>query len=350
MATYANAVITKARSMYGHMLTREQYAELARKQNLQEISAYLREKTHFAKAMEDVRDSIIYRRQLETLLRQNELYQYTRLVHYVGEKNGVYSQLIMNREIELILNCLREFLVIKSENYLSELPTFIQPYIGFDVLSLAQVKSMPQLIKLLERTPYADVLRRCWERLEKVGSESMVPYAVYEFALRKLYFTTMLQRARAASTGKARRELEELLITQAELMNIAAVYRLKTYFHLEPVRIREQLFPFYGKISEKNFERLVEAKDSADFLQLLQKTPFGRDFDPANKSIEEQAEHIRYKLDVRMLRFSTDPQVVYTAYMLLCDMETENVIRIIEGVHYGLAPEKIEGLLYGVGA
>lgn len=32
--------------------------------------------------------------------------------------------------------------------------------------------------------------------------------------------------------------------------------------------------------------------------------------------------------------------------MLLRSMETEDIVRIIEGVRYGLPPEKIEKLLY----
>ena len=68
MAQYANAVISKARAMYGQMLSPAQYDDLLRKQNVQEISAYLREKTPYRAALEGVQDSTIHRRQLENLL------------------------------------------------------------------------------------------------------------------------------------------------------------------------------------------------------------------------------------------------------------------------------------------
>ena len=45
------------------------------------------------------------------------------------------------------------------------------------------------------------------------------------------------------------------------------------------------------------------------------------------------------------MRFATDPQVVYTAYMMLRTMETEDIVRIIEGVRYRMPPDRIEKLL-----
>ena len=50
-----NAVAAKARAAFGRMLTSSQYDELLRKQSVQEISAYLREHTAYAQALEGVR-------------------------------------------------------------------------------------------------------------------------------------------------------------------------------------------------------------------------------------------------------------------------------------------------------
>ena len=61
--------------------------------------------------------------------------------------------------------------------------------------------------------------------------------------------------------------------------------------------------------------------------------------------LEGQLNQARRVQEEKMIHFSTDPHVIYTAFMLLCHKEMENIIRVIEGVHYGMKPEKIESLL-----
>lgn len=336
----ANAVTAKARAMYGRMLTTSQYAELARKQNLQEIASYLKEHTYYGPALEDVRGSVIYRRQLETILRRYVLYQYSRLIPYAGSRTGVYAFILLDTEIDLILSCLSEILAVKAENFVADLPTFIQPHVGFDILALANVRTVEQLIAVLERTPYGPLLQKCVDRGEKPL------YGACEFALRNWYFETLLRRARSSSKGKAREDLETLISGRAEILNICTIYRLKKFYRLPPEQIRRRLFPLRWRLSARELECLAAAESEEAFMRLLRETALGRYIDPADTFLEEQLDRARRKQERRLLRFSTDPQVIYTAFMLLSDKETENVIRVIEGVHYGMKPEKIESMLY----
>lgn len=119
MAQYANAVISKARAMYGQMLSPAQYDDLLRKQNVQEISAYLREKTPYRAALEGVQDSTIHRRQLENLLHRDLFYQYVRLAKYVREKDSIYQYIVMDLEIELILSSLRNIISDEQEDFVA---------------------------------------------------------------------------------------------------------------------------------------------------------------------------------------------------------------------------------------
>lgn len=336
----ANAVTAKARAMYGRMLSPNQYAELARKQNLQEIAAYLKEHTYYGPALEDVRGSIIYRRQLETILRRHVLYQYTRLIPYAGSREGVYNYILLDTEIDLILSCLSEIISVKAENFVADLPTFIQPHVSFDILSLANVRTVPELIAALDRTPYGGLLEKCMD----AGEEPL--YSACEFALRAWYFDVLLKRARDSADGKDRRDLENLIGGRAEIMNVCAIYRLKKFYRLPPEQIRKRLFPHRWRLSPRELERLVTADNEDAFLRLLRETAYGRYLDPEDTFLEEQLGRSRQRQERRLLRFSTDPQVIYTAFMLLSDRETGNVIRVIEGVHYGMKPEKIENMLY----
>lgn len=336
----ANAVTAKARSMYGKMLTANQYAELSRKQTLQEIASFLKEHTHFGPDLEDVRGSIIYRRQLETLLRRHVFHQYMRLAPYAGSRTGVYGYIVLETEIDLILSCLSQVLFGKGETFVAELSTFFQPYVGFDILALANVRTVEQLISVLDRTPYAPLLQRCIQR----GEDPL--YSACEHALRAWYFDALLGRARESSAGRAQKDLETLICGRAEVMNLCTIYRLKKFYRMPPDKIRRRLYPHRWRLSPRETERLLTADGEEAFLRLLRETAYGRYVDPDDSFLEEQLDRARRRQERRLLRFSTDPQVIYTAFMLLSDKETENVIRVIEGVHYGMKPEKIESLLY----
>lgn len=336
----ANAVTAKAHAMYGQMLTASQYAELARKQNLQEIAGYLKEHTHYGVALEDVRGSIIYRRQLETLLHRHVLQQYTKLVHYAGSHTGVYGYILLETEIELILSCIGLLGTQKPESYIAQLPLFIQPHVRFDILSLVSVEQFPQLLELLKGTPYAEILAPCQE------PQDGALYSRCELALRRWYFSTLLERAKDSSRGKALKELESLICGRAESFDICAIYRLKKFYDLTPQEIEKRLYHHHWRLTPKQMDTLIRTENSDAFLRALKATSYGKDLTGEDLFLEEQLDQARRRQERRMMRFSTDPQVIYTAFMLLSGKEQENIVRIIEGVHYGMKPERIESLLF----
>ncbi|MFR9189310.1 MAG: V-type ATPase subunit [Anaerotruncus massiliensis (ex Togo et al. 2019)] len=273
MAQYANAVISKARAMYGQMLSPAQYDDLLRKQNVQEISAYLREKTPYRAALEGVQDSTIHRRQLENLLHRDLFYQYVRLAKYVREKDSIYQYIVMDLEIELILSSLRNIISDEQEDFVASLPTFMQPYASFNILGLAGARSLDEVIEAVAGTAYEPVLRRCQKQYPPDGNT--LRYTRYELALRTCYFSTLLERAKRETRGRASAELRELITMRAELMNLNTIYRMKTYFQADADRIRVTMLPFYSRLRPRQLEEMVSARDTQAFLKLLSATPTG---------------------------------------------------------------------------
>lgn len=344
MARYENAVITKARALYGRMLSRTQYDELLRKQSVQEISGYLRDKTTYASVLSEVQDSTVHRGQLENLLHKDMFYQYIRIIRYAGTKDTLFRYIIADMEIELILSCLRGIISRREIDFIAELPAFMQPYASFDIYGMVEVRSVDGLISLLGESPYGAIVKQCAQESRQSGDE--INYTIYEVALRTYYFEQLLLKARSSVHGKALKQLNELITLRAELTNINSIYRLKRYFRASPEQIRKSLLPFYCKISPRTMETLIEAKDLQELLQRLSRTAL-RDVADENKGfIEGCTDGYRHYNYLKLLRFSTSPQVVFMAFMLLRGMEIENIIRIIEGVRYGMAPEKIQQLLY----
>lgn len=348
MTKDANAVVAKVRSMYGKMLTTVQYDELLRKQSVQEISAYLKDKTVYRSALAGVQDTEVHRGQLELLLHKDVLYQYVRLVKYVHAENNVYAYIIMDMEIETILSRIRDIISSREvDDYIASVPSFVQPYVSFNIFDMVNVNNMEQLIEFLKNTPYASVLKTCKKHLEAVGQNSQsINYTAYETVLRTYYFEELLKKAEKNKSASARKQLRELITMRAETMNLNTIQRMKTYFHEDTSKIRSVLLPFRCKLTQRQLDALIEARDEQTFRRELSTTYYGKRISEDAAFIENETDNMRYRLNMHMLRFSTDPQVVFMAFMLLREMETENIVRIIEGVRYQRAPEKIQQLLY----
>lgn len=340
---YDNAIMTKVRAMYGKMLTPSQYEELIHKHTVQEISAYLRDETPYGAEMEWLKDSQVHRGQLENLVRKEEFYQYTRLMKYERTKNSIYNFVIMDDEIDVILSCLRYLISGRSEEFVVNVPSFIGPYTSFNLFSLAAVRTIDDLIRALSTTPYAKVIQRC-RMLKTVNGQ--IDYTSYEVALRTYYFQTMLDWIKKNTYFTTRRQLTEIINRQAELLNITSIYRAKTFFQMSPSKIEKLMLPFEGKIKKKTLSQLIHARDEGEFLQLMSQTAYGKQIHPKTEFIENAVHAVRYECSKKYLRFSQNPQVVFVSFMLMCSVEVENIIRIIEGVRYQLAPEEISRMLY----
>ena len=71
----------------------------------------------------------------------------------------------------------------------------------------------------------------------------------------------------------------------------------------------------------------------------------GLDHGDTEKVMEDYA-HTRL---IKGLRYYNDPAAIMICYMLLAEYEVRNIVRIVEGVRYGVEPEEIRRSLTGLG-
>jgi V/A-type H+-transporting ATPase subunit C len=104
--------------------------------------------------------------------------------------------------------------------------------------------------------------------------------------------------------------------------------------------------PEYGTLSVKQIEMMCEAETVEDVHKLLRATRYGKLFDRLGYNGEGNiGATVRFQTAKRYLHFSRNPSVVMLAFILLSNIELENVISLIEGVRYRVDPKVIESLL-----
>lgn len=340
-------ILTKIKAMYGQRVTDSDYEQLLHRASVSECAAYLKARTHYGAIMRDIQESQIHRGALEALLSREIFQRFCRLYHYGGRCAPLYREVYIGRiEIDCILNCLRLMDAKTQNEFISTVPGYLAGYTSFDVLSLGQVSDLSSLLRMLQKTVYQKVLVGL-----RPGENGRISLPEAERLLYEDYYRRMALLVRRLYRGKARDELLGLLSVQQELMSLCALYRIKSYFNSHPELVDSAVQQTRGRLRKRVVEGLRAAPDAASLLWALSRTPYAAYFVPEEFShIEYATGRIIYDLSKRYLTFSQRPATVFLSFLLLQEIEKENLINIIEGVRYGSDTGGIRSLLIVGGA
>ena len=338
----SNAILAKARSMYSHRLTEQNYEELLKRRSINDLVAYLKSDTAYSEILSDIKEVNIHRGQLEALLNKEIFLRLDRLMRFASKKELEFYRLgVTELEIQLILTKAR---LIDSDYYTGyeiEIPDYLNKYASFDLYGLLAINDYDSLLIVLRGTKYYNALLKFKPEDDKPLDSNML-----ELELKHIYYAEYVDTVNKLFKGKKRKDLLTMINTSIELQNITKIYRLKKYFNASPDQIRETLFTEYSRIPKSVMDELIETKDASELLKKLAESPYKLYVDDHEfVYIEYYTEKIRYHLAKRFMRFSTDSALVYMTYKIVYQVEIDNLKHIIEGLRYGEAPSQIESML-----
>lgn len=341
MSFATGALSAKAKAMYGRRITHSDYQALIQKKTVADVASYLKHETYYSDILSGINEANIHRGQLEMLLRYDWFNRFSALLRYGNEKSHFYHYIIGHNEIEQIMACLHMIEHGDQLELVSKMPVHLAHYMSFDLFALAKVSDYDQLLEVVAHTPYyqtlLDARPRYMDEFDYVGVESK---------LTKIYYDDLIKTIHSLFSGEKRAKIEQMFTVQIELNNIIKIYRLKKYYNTSPDKIREVVTPHYGFFSKEMVDRLIEADNADDVLEQLRNSRYKNYV--SNQSfmyIEYQAKAINYAMNRQSMNFSTDPDFVLMSYMVLSETEVDNLVNIIEGIRYHIAPDRIASLL-----
>ncbi len=337
----SNAILSKARAMYGRRLTEENYKDLLACQSVSEVASYLKNKTAYRNALAGINENAIHRGQLEAKLKQKLFEDYASLCRYelsVGEHFSRY--LIMRSEIEQILHSIILLEAGKPEEYIFTMPMYLNRHTRIDLDALSEIKSFDDLLDALSHTPYRALL----ESFKPVKGIP-VNYTGIENALISYLFSDIFDIIKKYTRGETAKQLNEIFNSYVDLINYTRIIRLKISYKEGPDFIRSSLLPF-GSISPRLLNEMIEAQTEEQVTTVMKKTSIGKHFLKIDHTyLDEIPNRVKYITSRHDIRFSTHPSVVMMSYTFLTQCELTDIITIVEGVRYKLAPEEIAKLL-----
>ena len=340
------ATVAKSLAIYGKRLTPEDYKELLHRNSVTEIAEYLKRNTHYKFVLASIDTATIHRGHLESLLKRDVFDLYVKLCKF-QKLGGVpfYNYLVIKQEIAEIVSCILHLNAKASEDYISSLPSYLISHASYDLLELARARDFSEILKVLKKTPYYDIIK------DAVPDE----HGVYdctkiESQLRTYYLKWLSLTIDEDFSGKTAKDLHALIKTQLDLINIINGFRMKAFFSSDAQTIESYMLHFYGRLSRNKQFDLFGATDADDYIKRLQKTYYGRQMEAfsdsiAKNNLELYAHTLRHKYAKLTLRQSQEAPVSLYTIIYLFEIEEENITNIIEGIRYKAPLSYIEKLL-----
>lgn len=337
----SNAILSKARAMYGKRLVRKDYQTLLGCSSVNEIAVYLKQTPRYKEILTGINERDCHRGQLEMLLRKKLFYDFAALCRYelsVGEQFAGY--LIQRSEVEQLMHSLMLMAAGKSNEYLFSLPTFLDQHTHIDLRALAKMKTYDEFLAALEHTPYYKILKPLAPEPGKQPDLTVIENALYTYLYQGIYHIIDKH-----TYGEAKRELKELFNSYLDLNNYVRIFRLKKFYQTSPDQIRALLLPF-GTLKPRQINAMLAADDPTEVTAVMNTTSRGKRLSTIEYTfIDELPVRVKYKQCRHFIRFSTHPSVVMLSYIYLTEIELSNITSVIEGIRYQIPTEDTKHLL-----
>lgn len=339
------AMSGKTRAMAGKLLNAHDYQEIMQKKNVSEVAAYLKYNTHYSAVLADVNEAEIHRGQLENILKHEYIQDYVKLMRFSsGDQKAIINLLYMKLEIENIKLLLRRFEAGNADQSLEESLQFLSRYDDLNIPKLALSKNIEEFLAGLEGTGYAEVMR------PYVSMNQDTRLFHLEMALDLYYFRKVHELSSKLLHGEDRLIAMEINGIEIDVFNIFWIYRIRTFYHFDKELIYTYIVPYYYKLKRAVIDDLISAKNFDEFRQVLERTPYASLFDGEGPGVFERR-YNEFLYEFHRKRFVHQPFSIacVMSYLKLKEFELTNIISIIEGIRYKLAPEDIRKYIIGNG-
>lgn len=338
MQMSSNAILTKVRAIFGTRLTDADYAQMARKKDVGEVAAYLKEHSSYRRALRDIRETEVHRGRLEALLKKDTFYKYAALHRYNFSSINFYNYILVRAEIDAVLERIAALSSGSREAFIADLPSYLMHRVSFSMKALADAGSFEDLLSCLAGTPYQKLLAGL-PREEGGRPDSLL----CEHALYSYYYQYMFQSVDRDFSGKTRKQLRDILLCEIDARNFETIYRLRHIYKKPPEAVRPLLYPYQGALKASAREAMLQTEEAGEMIRLAKL--FKEAEVPDDGFVELLTHRYRYRFEKKKLRFATDAPVAMYAFSALRSIEVQNIITVIEGVRYQIPQAEILSLL-----
>ncbi len=330
-------LVAKIRGMLGHMLTVEDFDNMAHLNSVFDIAAYLKNNTYYKNHFEGLDPEQIHRGELEVILYRAMITDALKIAkHLKGWEKSFYRYVYRKQEVEDLKKMLRALQIGKSLKELNRRTLFISRYSKIDFNVSLEANNARELVETLKNTKFYNLLKPLLTEDDKIDLFAA------EMALDRYYFSRMYHQIHKYMKGGDYAVMNKDYGLDVDFRNMMIIYRTKKYYGLPKERIYTFLIPGGYKLKYNDLVELVETPDAEGVLTKLKRGPYGDiiDFESGHwaTGFYQYASFI-YRNNIRLHPNTIAPMV---DYIFLKEIEIASLTSIIEGVRYKIAPDEVE--------
>ncbi len=342
MSFSSNAVIAKARAIYGKSLTAEDYVQLCSKTSVTEAAAFLRQTERYGKALAGINPQSIHRGQLESLLSRSVFDVFDRFHQFdFSSSRSFFRHISMQLEADQIVNAIEGVAAGTADRYIASLPMFLVKHSYTDLIALGTARTYLDIAQLLDGTPFAKAIRPL---LIDAAESDRISILECERRLYTVCYMTALKTAEKTYSGKSLSELKRTLLKNIDLENVVSCCRMSA-FGASTESVKKNLLPFRYRLKDEVIERLLQITDTGKIEQELSALGYHTDKSAEFSTIEQLADALNMNHLQRTIRLSGNSAAVCYALIGCLKTEQRNVKTAVEGIRYGLSSNEILGML-----
>ncbi len=338
------AILPKARAMFAKRITPAEYEEMMRRRTVPELAQLLRRHPYFRGSLATLSPTDPHRAQIEELLNNDIFKKYETLLRYDFQDDAFSTFYVKECEIREILRALRLLSIGLPGVYLQQLPPYLIGKLHFDMYELGQAHTLQAVAGVLRHTEFYRTVQQVLE-----ADPDLDDFPKAEAIFLRYHYENVFRQVREDFSGREAEAVRDMFLMEAQLYNLQLLLRVKTYFPDTYTldELRELLLPYNYRTPRRLMEELIEAPGTEKLLALLRSSPSGRY--AAGDTPDELAvagNGLLYRHAKRILHLNPSPYAAIAAFIALCKLERENITNVIEGVRYGVAPERINAMLW----
>lgn len=337
----SNAVLSKARSLYGNRISDKNYEELISCRNISDVASYLKKKTNYSDVLKDINENNVHRRDIEEQLRLKLFLDFEVLGRYdisVGEHFCEYF--VSRTEIEQFMHSLMLMSAGKPGERIFPIPDFFYEHTKVDLRALPLAENYDAILSAVKNSPYYNILSKF-----KPKKGELVNLTGIETSLHNHLYSVVFDIIDKYVGGEPKKELKSFFKLYIDLSNLVRIVRMKKFYKLSYEYMKSSLIEG-GTLKKDKLNSFIETTDNKQMMADMKKTPMGRKWFSRNLDvIDKVPRNMRFNWCRHNIRFSVSPPIVLISYIFLKETEILNIITIIEGVKYKLPPEEIKKML-----
>jgi len=333
-----SATHARVRAMYATMLTPDVWARLCEAQSLDALIQVLKE-TVYGPYLSQVDEQALTPRRAVYQIKGHLADAFVSVIHMLPrEGHALLAQLYRLFEVDNLKAVLRG--IVSGASW-DQVRYVLFPMGSFTVVpaqTMVEAGSVAGAVELLRGTPYHGTLTHAMERYTAEGS--LFPL---EVALDLDYWRALWRDVNQLS-GHDREQARRIVGSLADLNNLMWAIRYRVYHHLSEEEIINYTLPIGYRVRDEDIRAIAAGADIAQVVTRIYPA-----LQEAARAIEQEGgvSHFELQLQRQLVEVCRAAFVGYpfhvgvpTAYVLLNELEIQDITVLIEARSLALPPER----------